>query len=84
MYTWQKIEFLFDWININEKSRLTIRATKKSELMQGGGPYENIEIIPKDFQILTYKCLNFLNFLTYTKICQTFSLITKKLGKFQE
>ena len=53
-------------------------------LFKLGGPHEKIEIIPKDFEILTYKCLNFLNFLTYTKICQKFSLITKKLGKFQE
>ena len=44
---------------------------------------KKIEIIPKDSQMFTYKCLTFLNFLTYSKICQNFSLITKKLGKFQ-
>ena len=44
---------------------------------------EKIEIIPKDSQMFTYKCLTFLNFLTYSKICQNFSLITKKLWKFQ-
>ena len=48
----------------------------------GGGSYENIEIIPKDFQILTYKCLNFLTFLTHTEIWENFSLKPPKIWQF--
>ena len=35
-----------------------------------------------DFKILTYKCLNFLTFLTHTEIWENFSLKPPKIWQF--
>ena len=50
--------------------------------VEEGGPCEKIAIIPKDFQIFTYKWLNFLTFLTHTEIWENFSFKPPKIWQF--